>query len=58
VDLPPQNQDPLVNPSNPSVLVSLGMEIGDLDIDLDIDLEEQDLTGIDLVHMEHDYQKK
>jgi hypothetical protein len=54
MDLPPQNQDPLANPSNTSLPASLGMDIGDPDIDL----EDQDLAGIDLIHLEHAYQKK
>jgi hypothetical protein len=54
MDLPPQNQDPMIIPSNVALPSSLVMDIGDLDIDL----EDQDLAGIDLIHLEHAYRKQ
>jgi hypothetical protein len=53
-NIPHQNQIPMLNPLDTTLPASLGKEIGDPDMDL----EDQDLEGIDLVHLEQAYWKK
>jgi hypothetical protein len=52
--IPPNPANPQIPTSETSLPTNLGLEIGDPDIDL----EDQELAGIDLVHLEQAYRKQ